>query len=112
MRIRTTLTAALAFWSVAAQSDCVPGYCIGRGTEVVQSATVTETGVFFVMPQGASLGCNLIEGVYAKLEISHPLFAALYATYLNAIATNGYFQVGMTSAATCTVSYVRMWNGA
>lgn len=112
MRVRTMLTVALTFWSVAAQSDCVPGYCIGRGTEVVHTATITETGVLFMMPQGANLGCNLIEGVYARLETSHPLFAAFYATYLNAIATNAYFQIGMTSAATCTVSYLRMWNGS
>lgn len=108
--MRLVALMGLSCLSVGAVADCVPGYCRGVGTQVVQTATVDETGAYFMMPTGANLGCNLIEGVYAKLDGSHPKFKEIYATYLNAVATNAYFQLGMGSSSTCTVSYIRVWN--
>ena len=111
MKRSISLAIALACFSTAVHSECVPGYCRGVGTQVVQTATVDETGVFFMVPAGANLGCTLIEGVYAKLEGTHPRFKEIYSTYLTAIATNAYFQLAVGSSSTCTVSYIRLWNG-
>jgi hypothetical protein len=97
--------------SASAHAECAIGYCRGIGTQVVQSATVDSTGVYFMMPTGANMGCMLIEGVFAKLDrVANPAFKEIYATYLSAVAQGQYFQIAVDNSATCAVAYIRVWN--
>jgi hypothetical protein len=95
---------------LTALAECSTGYCRGVGTEVVQTATVDSTGVYFMVPTGANIGCTLIEGIYMKLDRSNVAFRDIYATYLSAIAQGKYFQIGVDGSTSCTVAYIRLWS--
>lgn len=112
MTLRSLVLTAVALIALplSAVAECVPGYCRGVGTEVVRTATVDSTGVYFMVPTGANLGCTLIEGVYMKLDRANPAFRDIYATYMTAIAQGQYFQIGVDGSVTCTVAYIRTWN--
>jgi len=101
----------LMLLSVAAYAECGVGYCRGVGAQVVQTATVTSTGVYFWLPTAATsavLGCSLDQGYYVVLSNSNPSYKDIYATYLTAIATNQYFLISLD--ASCHVASIRTWN--
>lgn len=110
MRAKILLAFTLMSFCTAVYSECGPGYCRGTGAQAIQTATVTQNGALFMVPTGASIGCALVEGVYMQLNDTHPHFKEIYATYLAAVATDSYFQIGVDGSATCTVSYIRTWN--
>lgn len=96
---------------VVANAECGTGYCRGVGAQVVQTATVTSTGVYFWLPSTATsavLGCTLDQGYYVVLSNSNPSYKDIYATYLTAIATNQYFLLSLDSS--CHVASIRTWN--
>jgi hypothetical protein len=104
------MVAAFLFCSVA-NSECGIGYCRGIGAQVVQTATVTSTGVYFYLPSTATnavLGCPLDQGYYVVLSNTNPSYKDIYATYLTAIATNQYFLISLD--ASCHVASIRTWN--
>ncbi|WP_394201657.1 hypothetical protein [Marinagarivorans algicola] len=107
---------ALTFSLDAFSAGCTAQGCTGKPSELFSNYYLTgsEDGrIFFHMRDDVDkqkMNCTLVEGAYATLMSTHPLFKEIYSSLLSASAMDRAVYIRVKGGSSkCEIAYVRLY---